>query len=513
MLTPVSFGRTIYSTPTYIDAMTYFFSKYPEFIEADNRSRRTASPVTIETMSNRMRTIAPSRLIKNKTVLDLGSCLGAAGHWCLSQGASHYTGVEVQTVYTTKSQELLHRYWNADRFDIFESDLQHWLSIMIQHNKKFDVVLLLGVIYSFVDTHKVVSMVSQVCSGTIVVDSLYPPILLNGGYPMIHVNRTQNINASTTDGAYRGVGAVPSPAALNILMSTVGFANNDGLLFPDPAPAGLHDAYLDPVTHENVDYTQTINKFPTRYIQRYVNTGVKSKLLTDVVTNQDDTQLGAFASDPTANTRDGGWKFDTTVAQRFQQEAEQHIPDYQRVIELCVDIVNHAFPGTDATILDVGSALGHTMQTFIRNGYINVFGVDNSQAMIDNSFSPESVTLSDELPGGPWDVILINWTLHFIQQRYQYLTSVYNELAPGGLLVVTDKMDMSLLCKDLYHDMKRANGVSDEVIVEKQKAIAGVLNTRPITWYLDSLGDIGFTQITVMNARLGFVTIMARKPL
>ena len=31
------------------------------------------------------------------------------------------------------------------------------------------------------------------------------------------------------------------------------------------------------------------------------------------------------------------WKFDESVAERFQHEAQSHIPDYDRVIDLCLN--------------------------------------------------------------------------------------------------------------------------------------------------------------------------------
>lgn len=34
----------------------------------------------------------------------------------------------------------------------------------------------------------------------------------------------------------------------------------------------------------------------------------------------------------------GSWKFDDTVARDFQTIAKTNIPDYERVIQLCLDI-------------------------------------------------------------------------------------------------------------------------------------------------------------------------------
>ena len=83
------------------------FETAPEFVDEDNRQFRTHNPVTKEQMRNKHEVLFPEHLIKGKTVLDLGSCLGATGHWCLSHGAAHYTGVEVQKEYAALAAKLL----------------------------------------------------------------------------------------------------------------------------------------------------------------------------------------------------------------------------------------------------------------------------------------------------------------------------------------------------------------------------------------------------------------------
>ena len=80
-----------------------FFQKYIEFVDADNRSLRPHTPVTVETLTYKHEAMAPAYIIKDKTILDLGSCLGATGHWCLSNGAASYTGIEFQKLYVEKS--------------------------------------------------------------------------------------------------------------------------------------------------------------------------------------------------------------------------------------------------------------------------------------------------------------------------------------------------------------------------------------------------------------------------
>ena len=112
------------------------------------------------------------------------------------------------------------------------------------------------------------------------------------------------------------------------------------------------------------------------------------------------------------------WQFDESVAKRFQHEAITNIPDYERVISLCIDIVNNNYP-KETKIVDVGSALGYTMDRFIQNGYTNVCGIESSQSMIDQSLHKERIIKSDTFVGN-YDVVLMNWTLHFIKIKFHF---------------------------------------------------------------------------------------------
>lgn len=208
------------------------------------------------------------------------------------------------------------------------------------------------------------------------------------------------------------------------------------------------------------------------------------------------------------------WTFDQNVANRFQHEAQAHIPDYDRVIDLSMACVRQVFgPDLGIHIVDVGSALGHTMHRFITAGYQNVHGIDNSPAMIGSSLYPDRVFNSSQFVGqDQWHVVLANWTLHFVQEREQYLSNIFAGMKSGGLLIVTDKMDHSTELENLYHDFKRSNGVSEQIIHTKKESLQGVLTTQPLSWYMDVLNKLGFQQVQVINTRYMFSTLYARKP-
>lgn len=210
----------------------------------------------------------------------------------------------------------------------------------------------------------------------------------------------------------------------------------------------------------------------------------------------------------------GTWRFNAEVAARFDREARMHIPNYEAVIDKCVDIASGLYQDKTAPkIIDIGCATGYTLERLLEAGFTNVYGVDNSQAMLDRSRVRERLILSDTLPTehGPYHIVLANWTLHFIDEREKYLADIGASLMRGGLLVLTEKMDMGPLVYSQYLDFKRAQGVSEEEIVRKEAAIQGVLTTRPLTWYLNTLESLGFRNINTLDAAHGFVSLVAHK--
>jgi trans-aconitate methyltransferase len=205
------------------------------------------------------------------------------------------------------------------------------------------------------------------------------------------------------------------------------------------------------------------------------------------------------------------WAFDDEVARRFQQEAKTHIPDYERVISMCVDIVNYNFPEKDAKIIDIGSALGFTVDKFLQAGYQQVHGLEISDSMKNNSLHKDRIIISDKMPNEHYNVVLANWTLHFILERREYLTDIFNSLSPNGLLILSDKMSQPWPMKELYYNWKRANGVSQETIFAKEQKLKGVLETKPLSWYLEILEKIGFREVECINSRFGFNTLICKK--
>lgn len=209
----------------------------------------------------------------------------------------------------------------------------------------------------------------------------------------------------------------------------------------------------------------------------------------------------------------GHWKFDERIAKNFDFIARREIPNYEEIISTCVDFALSNFSDTRAKIIDIGSATGYTLERLRNAGFTEVYGVDNSKHMLERSRVQENLIHADVFPKGhgPFDLVLANWTLHFIPERHTYMSDIHESLRKRGVLILTDKMTSSPLMRERYHDFKRRNGVSQEDIDKKAAAIEGVLVTRPLEWYIHTLHTIGFHTVETAHSALGFVTLIAWK--
>ena len=481
----------------------YFFDNFPEFVMLDSRRDRNAAPLSSESLTKRHAVTLPAEIIKDANVLDLGSCLGATGQWCLGNGAKHYTGVEVQSSMADKSKEIFSKYWNESQYNIVAQDISDYLA---NTTDRFDVVIMFGVLHSFVDTYNILKNVSRICNKFLIIDTVYPRLMTTDDDAILSISKYCQINSDEEGVAFEGIGIRPSPEGLRLLLGTLGFVDKENLLYPTPlSDVSKNDAYNSPIVRPGASPTR-----PTRYLIRFIKTNKTTRLLKDAITSKDKDSMVPMLSVKKSVTVEP-WTFDDSVANRFQDEALKHIPDYERVINLCQQYVSQVFSKKDIKILDVGSALGYTMGKFIEDGYTNVYGVESSESMIRGSKYPSRTILRNSFPEDWWNVVLANWTLHFIQDRKKYIQDVYNNLTDGGVFILSDKMSHIQETENLYYLFKFNNGVSREEIIKKKFALKGILVSKPLTWYLETLNEVGFEDIQVINTNLMFHTIYAKK--
>lgn len=203
------------------------------------------------------------------------------------------------------------------------------------------------------------------------------------------------------------------------------------------------------------------------------------------------------------------WNFDEDVASRFHSEALSHIPSYDIVIDKSLQIAN-LFCDKSDLIIDVGSAVGYTVKRFIEDGFFNTYGVENSQHMIEKSYYKEKIILNDKLPNKIFKLILINWTLHFIPDKLEYLRNMIKQLSNDGYFILTDKLIQSDLVKKLYYNFKIKNNVKLDYILEKEQKLKGIMFCHNFKDYQNMFYRLNLTY-EIIHADLGFVTFLCKK--
>lgn len=205
------------------------------------------------------------------------------------------------------------------------------------------------------------------------------------------------------------------------------------------------------------------------------------------------------------------WQFNDTVAETFVAHAQQHIPNYNLVIDKCVDLCYYKLLPT-AKIIDVGCATGETLRRLHQRGFTNLVGVEASHAMLKHCDSGiAEYHHSDQFPQDSYDAVLCNWTLHFIKDKVAYIKDMYDSVKQNGFLVVSDKTTKDDLPLHFYHDLKARAGVSQEAIDQKAESVKNIMFLDSPEWYLDIFKQVGFSKVYIIDASWCFTTFLCIK--
>lgn len=228
----------------------------------------------------------------------------------------------------------------------------------------------------------------------------------------------------------------------------------------------------------------------------------------------DESSLGHLP----AKTR---WEFDASVAEVFDDMLRRSIPQYDVMRELVWEVGRkYVRPSTD--IVDLGSSRGEAVDRFVRGfGAHNRFHlIEVSPPMlevlrqryagyIDAQQGPKGAVvtvrdldLREEYPNVQASLTLAVLTLQFtpIEYRQRIVQRVYNNTAEGGAFIVVEKLIGGCAATDehfenIYLDLKRANGYSEDEIRRKKFALEGVLVPTTAKQNEDFLRAAGFRHV------------------
>lgn len=497
-----------------------FKSHYSDFILTDIRTERknkfAGYTVTEEQTFEKHQIMLPPDLIAGKTILDLGCCVGATGAWVLHNGAKSYTGVELQPDLAKAAKANLDKHFANFDCSVHQMDIEEFVN---SAKTKYDIVVAFGVIYTVTYYQSFIKKLTTICD-TVVVESSAPSLLLSAPLnkipnahllPIVEYFNNGFINHAS-GASTRCEITMPSMTALEMDFARCGwvgdFSKNELLIKTLPG-------VFSPISRFCVVFNSD-TVFDNRYFKDCYGETNKDADVSWASDANNNKELQEFFTIPgkIANLKNGGhrkWEFNSDVAEIFVDHARQHIQDYDKIIDMCVNIANKKFAKSDK-IIDVGCATGHTLIKLLENGFTNIVGVESSESMIAKCPAGISQLIrSDSFPKDKYDMVICNWTLHFIKTKIQYLTDIFNGLEDGGMLILTDKTKNDGVELELYHDFKRGAGVSEELIAAKAASLHNVMFVNDPMWYLTTLRDIGFRDISILNATPCFTSFLAYK--
>ena len=233
--------------------MINIFKTQPEWMQQDTRIGRpivVPSPgkpggdslsynINADFMYDRHRVMLPPELIKDKTILDVGCCMGATGAWALANGARHYTGIDARQKDLELGARIFKKYFEKNQYTLIETWAEKY-----EPKEKYDIVIASGVMYSVFDSFDFVKKIADLAQDIIIVDNVHP----FNGYRRLFPNATDEqrqavsktlsiiqpserirFNSKNEAKSIRISASIISLQALILLMKNVGYRYDDSL--------------------------------------------------------------------------------------------------------------------------------------------------------------------------------------------------------------------------------------------------------------------------------------------
>jgi tRNA (cmo5U34)-methyltransferase len=221
------------------------------------------------------------------------------------------------------------------------------------------------------------------------------------------------------------------------------------------------------------------------------------------------------------------WEFDKEVTSVFDNMLERSIPQYEQmrllVSKLSSEVINDINIPTK-TIIDIGCSKGRALESIYKlHPSLKYIGIEYSKPMYDycvdkwsdkNKVSFLNTDLCDFYPNidRPDNVLCLSiLTLCFIPIEYRsfVLTNIYNSLCKNGALIIVEKClsnnyATSNYIDNIYYDMKKTNGYTQEQIASKRKSLEGVLVPLQTSFNEELFRQVGFNKIDVFWKYLNF---------
>lgn len=225
----------------------------------------------------------------------------------------------------------------------------------------------------------------------------------------------------------------------------------------------------------------------------------------------------------------GAFEFNEDVASVFDDMLTRSVPLYKEGIRRQALLALEFYqPGT--WMLDFGCSngnLGMMIGKLAGSLPFSMKAVDSSGPMLDRyrrrlagkPFRDRITLVCDRIENVTVEnasVVIINLTLQFLDPsvRESLIKRVYQGLAPGGILLLTEKTvhanpKTAELYQRFYCQFKRDNGYSDLEISQKREALENVLIPETLEEHVGRLERAGFSDIDVWMKWFNFASILA----
>lgn len=228
------------------------------------------------------------------------------------------------------------------------------------------------------------------------------------------------------------------------------------------------------------------------------------------------------------NLEQSNWKFDSSVVPLFDEHVKQSVPMYDEIHNLITDIAGW-FLEDDTNVYDVGTSTGKVISSLLSNyssKQLKYIGIDNSNEMVlktqglfkeneDVNIINHDVTNNFVFNNA--SLITSVLTLQFIpeRKRQSLVNEIYRGLNKGGGFVFVEKVignnsKFNEIWIELYHELKLKNGLSEQHVFSKAKAIRGVMKPYTVEENMELLHTAGFKDIDIFfkwNNFVGFVAL------
>ena len=214
------------------------------------------------------------------------------------------------------------------------------------------------------------------------------------------------------------------------------------------------------------------------------------------------------------------FKFNRHVVSVFPDLVERSVPGYA-VATRILGIIASSYLKQDSKCYDLGCALGGATQSVldaVGNLPVAIIGIDSSREMLVGARTKITDARTSFQHGDirsfrleECDVVIMNFSLQFIpiRDRTKVLRNIRASLKPGGVLILSERVQAHIEFEEMHIAFRKSNQYSDLEIDQTNAAFKRILHSETLIEHIIRLRKVGFTEPRVWFQCLNWVSILA----